>query len=257
MIPAKKSFKHTLVLFLLTAATLIVYRNVSEFEFINFDDGIYVHKNQHTQKGLTGENFRWAFTLVKPDEKTYWHPVTWLSHMLDCQLFGLTPGAHHLSNLFYHLLNVLLLYLVLFRMTGAFWKSAFVAALFALHPVNVDSVAWIAERKNLLSTTFWMLTLLTYVYYARRPALLRYLLMMAVFTLGLMAKPMLVTLPCALLLLDFWPLHRFKWFPKTDQPFQEASTLGPDFRKNSASCPVFWGDGTVFSIASEKQPDSQ
>ena len=212
MAPSKTSFKHILVIFLLTAATLMVYRNVSEFEFINFDDGGYVYDNEHVQQGLTRDSIKWAFTLVKNDEVGYWHPVTWLSHMLDCRLFGIDPGYHHLSNLFYHLLNVLLLFLVLYRMTGAAWKSGMVAALFALHPMNVDSVAWIAERKNLLSTTFWMLTMLAYVRYAARPSVWRYLVVALSFTLGLMAKPMLVTLPCALLLLDFWPLGRFKWF---------------------------------------------
>jgi len=200
-----------LVALVLVVATVLVYAPVRHHEFIDFDDGGYVYENEIVQKGLSADSIKWAFTLVNSDEKTYWHPVAWLSHMLDCQLFGLNPGAHHLSNLFYHLLNIMLLYLVLFRMTGAVWKSAFVAAMFAIHPVNVDSVAWIAERKNLLSTTFWMLTMLAYVYYAARPGLWRYLMMTVVFTLGLMAKPMLVTLPCALLLLDFWPLYRCKW----------------------------------------------
>lgn len=198
-----------LFLIVITAA---VYAPVRHHEFINFDDGGYVYENEHVQKGLTPDSIKWAFTLVKSDERSYWHPVTWLSHMLDCQLFGIDAGYHHISNLFYHLLNVLLLFLALFRMTGAAWRSAAVAALFALHPVNVDSVAWIAERKNLLSTTFWMLTLLAYIRYAARPSVWRYILIIIVFTLGLMAKPMLVTLPCALLLLDFWPLFRFKWF---------------------------------------------
>jgi tetratricopeptide (TPR) repeat protein len=134
--------------------------------------------------------------------------------MLDCQLFGLNAGYHHLSNLFFHLLNVLLLFLLLYRMTGAMWKSGMVALLFALHPVNVDTVAWIAERKNLLSTTFWMLTMLAYVRYAAGPSIRRYCLIIIVFAIGLMAKPMIVTLPCALLLLDFWPLYRSQWFRK-------------------------------------------
>jgi len=198
-----------LFLIVITAA---VYSPVRHHEFINFDDGGYVYENEHVQKGLTPDSIKWAFTLVKSDEKSYWHPVTWLSHMLDCQLFGLNAGYHHLSNLLFHLLNVLLLFLLLYRMTGEVWKSGMVAALFALHPVNVDSVAWIAERKNLLSTTFWMLTLLAYIRYAAKPSALRYLLIMMVFSIGLMAKPMLVTLPCALLLLDFWPLYRFQWF---------------------------------------------
>jgi len=199
---------------LLIIVTVALYSPVRHHDFINFDDGGYVYENKHVQNGFTLDSIKWAFTLVKSDEISYWHPVTWLSHMLDCQLFGIDPGWHHLSNLFYHMINVLLLFLVLFRMTGALWKSAAVAALFALHPVNVDSVAWISERKNLLSTTFWILTMLAYVRYASQPSVWRYLVVMIVFALGLMAKPMLVTLPCALLLLDFWPLGRFEWFQK-------------------------------------------
>lgn len=146
--------------------------------------------------------------------------------MLDCQIFGVHPGYHHLSNLLYHLVNVLLLFLVFTRMTGEIWKSAFVAALFAVHPLNVDSVAWIAERKNLLSTTFWFSTMLVYTYYARRPSLRRYLLVLVSMTAGLLAKPMLVTLPCVLFLMDFWPLNRttFTWQEKTgDSRFPETS----------------------------------
>ncbi|MDA8403675.1 MAG: tetratricopeptide repeat protein [Desulfobacteraceae bacterium] len=227
MHPAWAPWLASLFLLVITAA---VYSSVRHHEFINFDDGGYVYENKHVQAGLTIDSIRWAFTLENHDEKAYWHPVTWLSHMLDCQLFGIDSGWHHLSNLFYHMINVLLFFLLLFRTTGAAWKSAFAAALFALHPVNVDSVAWIAERKNLLSTTFWMLTMLAYAYYAARPALWRYFLMTTVFTLGLMAKPMLVTLPCALLLLDFWPLCRFEWFQK-NWLNKEASP--------SSKCPAF------------------
>ncbi|MFZ2633430.1 MAG: tetratricopeptide repeat protein [Desulfosalsimonadaceae bacterium] len=205
-------FSPWLAALLLIITTAAVYAPVRHHDFINFDDGGYVYENKQVQSGLTMGSIKWAFTLIKSDEKSYWHPVTWLSHMLDCQLFGINPGYHHLSNLFYHLMNVLLLFLVFFRMTGALWKSAVVAALFALHPVNVDSVAWIAERKNLLSTTFWLLTIFAYVCYAARPTAWRYLIVIAVFSMGLMAKPMLVTLPCVLLLLDFWPLFRSKWF---------------------------------------------
>ncbi len=203
-----------LVCLFLIIMTLAAYAPVRHHDFVNFDDGVYVYSNQQVQNGLTIDSIRWAFTLIKSDEVSYWHPVTWLSHMLDCQLFGVDPEWHHLSNLFFHLSNVVLLFLLLFRMTGEIWKSATVAALFALHPMNVDSVAWIAERKNLLSTTFWMLTMIAYIRYAARPSAWRYSIMMLVFALGLMAKPMLVTLPCALLLLDFWPLYRFEWFRK-------------------------------------------
>ena len=129
--------------------------------------------------------------------------------MLDCQLYGVSPSMHHLTNVVLHLANSLLLFLVLYQMTGALWRSCFVAALFALHPLNVESVAWVTERKNLLSTFFWLLTMVFYVRYSKKPGLARYLLVVFIFTLGLMAKPMLVTLPCALLLLDYWPLGRF------------------------------------------------
>ena len=199
----------TLLLFLaLAAATLAVYARVYQFEFITFDDNLYVTENPEVQQGLSLENVRWAFHPSQGDDETYWHPLTWLSHMLDCQLFGLNAGAHHLMNLFFHVLNVLLLFLALFLMTREPGKSAFAAALFALHPINVDSVAWIAERKNLLSTTFWMLTILAYIPYARKPSIYRYLTVVFFLALGLLAKPMLVTLPCVLLLLDFWPLKR-------------------------------------------------
>ena len=221
MTPAKTSLKHTLVLFLLTAATLIVYWNVSEFEFINLDDNIYVWNNRYVQNGLTADGIQWAFTLAKPaDTWTYWLPLTSLSHMLDCQLFGLDAGKHHLVNLFIHIFNAILLYLILFKMTGDVWRCAFVAAFFAVHPLNVDSVAWIAERKNLLSTTFWMLTMLAYVRYARRPSIPRYLIVFVAMTAGLLSKPMLVTLPCVLLLMDFWPLGRLRL------PFARLNTVG-------------------------------
>lgn len=197
-----------LISLLLVIATVAVYWQVHGFDFVSFDDGLYVCYNQRVQKGLSAANLVWAFNPVKAHDQTYWHPVTWLSHMLDCQLFGLNPGAHHLINLLIHVINVILLFLTFQLMTGAPWQSGFVAAVFALHPINVDSVAWISERKNLLSTTFWILTLLSYLYYVKRPTALRYLLVAMSLSLGLLSKPMLVTLPCVLLLLDFWPLGR-------------------------------------------------
>ena len=153
------------------------------------------------------EAIRWAFTTGHAGN---WHPLTWISHMLDIQLFGLNPQGHHLMNLFFHIANTLLLFFVLHRMTKALWQSAFVAALFALHPLHVESVAWVAERKDVLSTFFWMLTMGAYCYYVERPGLRRYLPVLLLFALGLMAKPMLVTLPFVLLLLDYWPLRRFE-----------------------------------------------
>lgn len=191
----------------LMAAILIVYSGVINFDFIIFDDTQYVTGNHHVQSGLTKENLAWSFSF-QDKGNTYWHPLTWISHMLDVELYGMNPGRHHLSNVFFHMAGVLLLFLTLYRMTGAIWPSAVAAALFALHPINVESVAWISERKNVLSTFFWMLTLFAYGYYHERPGMLRYLTVLFVFTLGLLAKPMLVTLPFVLLLLDYWPLGR-------------------------------------------------
>jgi tetratricopeptide (TPR) repeat protein len=190
---------------LLIVATLIVYLPVKDHQFVDLDDDLYVTHNPQTQKGLTWANLAWALTAL---EAGFWHPLTWWSHMLDYELFGLNPGGHHLMSLLIHVLNVLLLFGLLQRWTGALWRSFFVAALFALHPLNVESVAWVAERKNVLSTLFWLLTLGAYVHYVRKPHWQRYLSVVVLFVLGLMAKPMLVTLPCVLLLLDYWPLGR-------------------------------------------------
>ena len=191
----------------LIVATLAVYWQVGNHEFINFDDNVYVTENLHVQAGLTLKGVKWAFTTT---DVAYWHPVTWLSLMLDYELYGLSSRGYHLTNLLFHILSALLLFAVLKRMTGAHWQSAFVAALFALHPLNVESVAWVVERKNVLSAFFWMLTMWTYARYAERPQVSRYLLILIPFALGLMAKPMLVTLPFVLLLLDYWPLGRFQ-----------------------------------------------
>lgn len=190
---------------LLVAVTLGVFWQVSSHDFVLFDDDLYVTKNEQVQQGLTGEGLRWALTAT---HATNWHPLTWLSHMLDVQLFGLDAGAHHLVNLALHALNALLLYLLLLGMSGRRWPSLWVAALFALHPLHVESVAWVAERKDVLSTLFGILTLLAYVGLVRRPGVGRSLLVLLLFALGLMAKPMLVTLPFVMLLLDLWPLRR-------------------------------------------------
>ncbi|UCF02040.1 MAG: tetratricopeptide repeat protein [Deltaproteobacteria bacterium] len=190
---------------LLIVATFGVFWQVRSHDFLNYDDDVYVSENSQVQEGFTRESVIWAFTSGYASN---WHPLTWLSHMLDCQLFGLNPGGHHLTNLMLHLANTLLLFLLLNRMTSALYRSALVAALFALHPLHVESVAWVAERKDVLSTLFWMLTMWTYLLYVEHPRLGRYLFTLVVFTIGLMAKPMLVTLPCVLLLLDYWPLDR-------------------------------------------------
>lgn len=203
-----------LVSALLLLLTLGTFWPVGRHDFINFDDPDYVTDNPQVQAGVTVQGLAWAF-LNLHGLRTYWHPVTWVSHMLDCELFGLNPGPHHLVNLLFHVANVILLLLLLRRMTGSLWRSAVVAALFALHPLQVDTVAWIAERKNVLSTLFWFLTTLAYVRYAEAPNVRRYLVLLPLYGIGLMCKPALVTLPCTLLLLDFWPLRRFAWANRT------------------------------------------
>ncbi len=192
---------------ILALATFAVFWQVRHHEFISFDDNIYVFDNSHVKAGLTPKGLVWAFTS---SHGSNWHPVTWLSHMLDCQLFGTEPGRHHLINLLLHIINTLLLFAVFRQMTGAVWQSAFVAGAFALHPLHVESVAWVSERKDVLSTLFWLLTMAAYLRYVKHPKVSGYLLMLFVFALGLMAKPMLVTLPFVLLLLDYWPLGRFQ-----------------------------------------------
>jgi tetratricopeptide (TPR) repeat protein len=194
----------------LAAITLAVFGRTSHYGFVNFDDNEYVFENPVVQKGLTLEGFRWALTC---GEIGHWHPLTWLSHMLDCQLCGLNAGGHHLTNVLLHTATVILLFLVLRRMTGFLWRSAFVAAVFAIHPLRVESVVWVAERKDVLSAFFFMLTLGAYVRYVRRPrSMIRYGTVVGFFALGLLSKNMLVTLPFVLLLLDYWPLNRFSSF---------------------------------------------
>ncbi len=188
-------------------ATATAYWSVRNHEFVNYDDGLYVTKNRNVQAGLTWDGIKWAFTTTHASN---WHPLTWLSHMLDYEIYGPKPGGHHLSSLLFHAANTLLLFLVLSKMTGAPWRSGFVAALFGLHPLHVESVAWVAERKDVLSTFFWLLTMWTYARYAERPGLSRYLLVLLFFAFGLMSTPMLVTLPFVMLLLDYWPLNRLR-----------------------------------------------
>src|SRR5215469_776300 len=202
---SKPSVTDLLVCFGLVAVTLGVFGQTLTHDFVNFDDHVYVYENPIVIRGLSTEGIIEAFTHTHARN---WHPLTTLSHMLDCQLFGLNAGGHHLTNLILHTISVLLLFLVLKQMTAALWQSAFVAALFAIHPLHVESVAWIAERKDVLSAVFLMLTLAAYVHYTRAPSALRYLLVVLLFALGLMSKPMLVTLPFVLLLLDYWPLGR-------------------------------------------------
>ncbi len=190
----------------LAALVISIYEPVRNFDFIGFDDRPYVSQNEHVMGGITWTGFKWAFTTF---HEANWHPLTWLSLMLDGELYGGQAGGYHWTNVLFHLANTLLLFLVLHGMTGALWRSGFVAALFAVHPLHVESVAWVAERKDVLSGFFWMVTLGFYLRYVKSPSLGRYGAVVVSFVLGLMSKPMVVTLPLVLLLLDFWPLRRF------------------------------------------------
>src|SRR5215471_10973408 len=191
----------------LAAVTWLVFGQTLAHDFVNFDDRVYVYENPLITKGLSTEALISAFTHTHARN---WHPLTTISHMVDCQLYGVNAGGHHFTNVILHTLAVLLLFLVLRQMTGMLWQSAFVAAVFAIHPLHVESVAWIAERKDVLSAVFFMLTLAAYARYARVPSAARYVIVAMLFALGLMAKPMLVTVPFVLLLLDYWPLRRYK-----------------------------------------------
>ncbi|MBN2137950.1 MAG: tetratricopeptide repeat protein [Sedimentisphaerales bacterium] len=224
-------YKGLLICISIAAVTLAAYWRVLDADFINFDDTLYVTENPHVNTGLSIDNIKWAFSVGKVG---YWHPLTWLSHMVDCRLYGLEPGPHHLTNLLLHIANSLLLFVVLRRMTGAVWCSAFVAAVFAVHPLNVDSVAWVAERKNVLSTMFWLLTIWAYVGYAESGRTGRYLLAVVFFVMGLLAKPMLVTLPMVMLLLDYWPLRRLSFRqPSIPAVGKKRKPLAPPRRKLS------------------------
>ena len=222
---AKKDFRIVIIVSLCLIASIIIpYLQVIHFDFAGYDDELYVTENLHVQKGISPEGIKWAFTTFN---SANWHPLTWLSHMLDCELYGLDPSGHHWTNIEFHIANTVLLFLVLFMMTKGLWKSAFVAALFALHPLHVESVVWVAERKDVLSTFMFLLTLAAYYCYVKKSSYKIYLLVIVCFSLGLMAKPMLVTLPFVLLLLDFWPLNRLKI--KNDSDFQSDSTREDDF----------------------------
>jgi tetratricopeptide (TPR) repeat protein len=202
----------------LAMVTFIAFEQLRHNDFVHYDDDTYVTENAHVKAGLTHESVTWAFTATHASN---WHPATWFSHMLDCQLFGLNPAWHHFTNLLLHLINTLLLFLILKKMTGCLRPSLFIAAAFALHPLHVESVAWVAERKDVLSAFFWLLTMAAYIRYSNKPALSRYMLVLVCFCLALMAKPMVVTLPFVLLLLDYWPLDRFA---RTNQNQNQSSS---------------------------------
>jgi tetratricopeptide (TPR) repeat protein len=225
----------------LALTTFAAFSQVRNHDFVNYDDTYYVTENRNVKAGLTRDSIIWAFTTGHADN---WHPLTWLSHMLDCQLFGTDPGWHHLTNLLLHITNTLLLFAVFKRMTHTLWQSAFVAVAFALHPLHVESVAWVSERKDVLSTLFWILTMAAYLRYVKRPGITRYLLTLLTFALGLMAKPMLVTLPFALLLLDYWPLSRFQLGQTVKSPNRR--------RRKSVSAPFQWQ--TLYRLVCEKVP---
>jgi len=208
--------------------TFFAFEQVRNNEFVDYDDNEYITRNPDVQAGLTQESLAWAFNIGYSGN---WHPLTWMSHMLDCQLYGLNPGAHHMTSLLLHIANTLLLFWILLRMTGRLGCSVFVAALFAIHPLHVDSVAWAAERKDILSGFFWMLTIAAYLRYVQKTGFIRYLAVILTFSLGLMSKPMIVTLPFVLLLLDYWPLNRL-------MPTQELEYANKNSHK-SATASVF------------------
>ena len=232
----------TLICLALALVTTALYWPVIHHNFVNFDDDDYITNNSHVQAGLTWAGVIWAF---QTGAAANWHPLTWLSHMLDCQLYGLNPGGHHSTNLLFHVANTLLLFLWLRQLTGALWRSAFVAALFAWHPLHVESVAWAAERKDVLSAFFWMLTLMAYTRYVLESKVpspkskVFYGLSLLAFACGLMSKPMVVTLPFVLLLLDFWPLNRFSSFQFQISSSEKPSTFHPQPSTESAARLIF------------------
>jgi protein O-mannosyl-transferase len=190
---------------LLALVTLVLYNPVTRHPFVNYDDDRYVTENPHVRQGLTWATFTWALTAT---EQANWHPLTWISHAIDCSLFRLNPAGHHFTSVLLHALNVILVFLLLLGATGRMWPSLFVAALFAVHPINVESVAWVAERKNVLCTMFFLLTLMAYGWYARKPDWKRYLAVVVLFAAALASKPMAITLPFVLLLFDYWSFRR-------------------------------------------------
>ncbi len=222
----KISAREILIAVALIVVVMTIYGRTAQFEFLNYDDNLYVTGCVQTRNGLNWDNVGWAFTTGAASN---WHPLTWLSYMLDVSLFGDKPGPMHLENALLHAANSVLLFLLLRMTAGAVGRSAFVAALFALHPLHVESVAWIAERKDVLSTLFWFLTTLAYAQYVRRPGVGRYLIVLFSYVLGLLTKPMLVTLPATLMLLDLWPLGRYenasKWPMRAIRLFTEKLPL--------------------------------
>lgn len=202
----KRLYRAVLIGILLALMTLALYWPVQSFDFVNYDDEVYVTNNLQVRGGLSPEGIKWSFTNF---DAGFWQPPVWLSHMLDCQFYGMHAGGHHWTSVLIHTASALLLFFVLSLMTHSPWASALVAALFAVHPLHVESVAWVSERKDVLCGFFWILTMGAYTHYVRQPTIPRYLLVLLSFVMGLLSKPMVVTLPFVLLLLDYWPLRRF------------------------------------------------
>jgi protein O-mannosyl-transferase len=244
--PEIKRSSDALIIVFLTISILVVYWQVRTFEFISFDDYLYVRDNPHIIQGLSLTNIKWAITSLYAAN---WHPLTWLSHMTDGELFGLKPGMHHFTNVFFHIANTLLLFYFLRRMTDDVWKSAIVAALFALHPLHVESVAWVSERKDVLSTFFWMLTMISYSWYVKHRTAGRYLAVAACYALGLMSKPMLVTLPVVLLLLDFWPLKRTELIKTEEENASARRYMPASGIRWSGILPLILEKGPLFLLA--------
>ena len=235
----------------------VVFWPVQHAGFVNYDDDEYVTANPHVLGGLTVRGVVWAFTAYHSDN---WHPLTWLSHELDCECFGMNASGHHAVSVLLHVANTVLLFLVWRRMTGATWRSACVAALFGVHPLHVESVAWVAERKDVLSGLFWMLAIWGYVRYVERPTRGRYAVVAGCYAMGLMAKPMVVTLPCVLLLLDYWPLGRTRWTPSVvghHAPLRRGELIRekiPLFALAAVSCGVtIWAQNRGRAISSLEQ----
>jgi protein O-mannosyl-transferase len=235
---------------ILTVLTISAFWQLKDNGFINYDDISYVTENPQVQGGLGRAGFLWAFTTTAAGN---WHPLTWLSHMLDWQLFGANPQGHHLSSLFFHVVNTLLLFLVMVRLTRRLWPSALVAALFALHPLHVESVAWASERKDVLSGFFWLITMWAYLHYVERPGTWRYLLILLSFALGLMAKPMLVTEPLVLLLLDYWPLGRWPTKPVATAG-RRRGQAAPEPEPRRAAGRLMWEKAPLFALAAVSCP---
>ncbi len=237
----------TLTALFLVTITWLVFGQTMRYNFVNYDDYVYVYQNPIVRSGLTPHGIIWAFAHTHARN---WHPLTTLSHMVDCEIFGTKAAGHHFTNVFLHTLAVLLLFFLLQKMTGTVWRSAFVAALFAIHPLHVESVAWIAERKDVLSAVFFMLTLSAYVSYVRRPSIARYLIMSLLFACGLMSKSMLVSVPLVLLLLDYWPLGRCQMSDvrRRKSEVKRSQTLDVRHQKSGV------GSATFLRLAVEKIP---